>query len=85
MYALGSITKFITDNRNRIGEEKIKDMLRRAKQVSNSNVVAANKIKEILGDADLANEFHIAAQINPDHVKINTAVMQNFSNTFSKQ
>lgn len=75
MYALKSVEKFIKDNADRIGENRVKEMLERAGKAADNGIVSGGNIEEIMQDNLLADEFHRIAIMDVEHFEINISTL----------
>ncbi|MFA6097421.1 MAG: hypothetical protein WC788_07390 [Candidatus Paceibacterota bacterium] len=75
MYALKSVERFIKDNAERIGENRVKEMLERAKNEAHNGTVSGGSIEKIMQDNLLSNEYHNIALRDEEHFEINMSTL----------
>lgn len=79
MYALANVRKFIDDNQLMIADRG-EEIFRRAEACSYNGLISGGAIEEIMRDALLTREFHVAVMSNEEHIAIGLGAIRSADN-----
>lgn len=79
MYALANVRKFIDDNPELVGSQG-EEIYCRAEMCSFNGLISGGAIEEIMRDALLAREFHVAVMSNEEHIAIGLGAIRSADN-----